>query len=58
MLQPIIYRNKKNKLWYVKLVAKNGEKVWSNTQGYERIAGALHSIKLLSKIKLPAEIKK
>jgi uncharacterized protein YegP (UPF0339 family) len=56
MLKVIIYRNKKNKKWYVKLVGKNGEKVWSNVQGYERVASALHSIKLLSKLKLPAEI--
>jgi len=56
MLKIIIFKSKKNKKWYVKLVStKNGKKVWSNVQGYERIAGALNSVKLLSKIKYPAE---
>ena len=33
MLKAIIYKSKKNKKWYVKLIAKNGEKVWANPQG-------------------------
>jgi len=56
MLKAIIYKSKKNKKWYVKLIAKNGEKVWSNVQGYSNLSGATHSIKLLSNIKTPAEI--
>lgn len=58
-LKAELYRSKKNKLYYPRLRGQNGEIVWSNKQGYERIAGALEAITMLGskEIEMPAELK-
>lgn len=46
-MKAIIYRAS-NKKWYVKIVGRNGEKIWKTGDGYERKAGAYKALKLLT----------
>jgi len=45
MIKYIIERSKKNGQWYPRPVGRNGKVIFK--EGYKRVAGALHAVKLV-----------